>query len=199
MKLGLISTLLVTLFSYNVKAIDLDVTSDDSIDSACALIASGLMDYYWGKDYGGTIGMFTHPYYWWEAGGAFGSMIDYWYYFDNDTYNDVVIQSLLYQRGDDNNFMPLNQTTTEGNDDQVFWGIAAIQAAERNFTNPGSQYPSWFELATATFNTMKNRWDEGSCGGGLRWQIFPWNNGYDYKNTVSNAGLFHLGDRKSVV
>ncbi|AWU74615.1 hypothetical protein CAS74_004850 [Pichia kudriavzevii] len=195
MKLGLISTLLVTLFSYNVKAIDLDVTSDDSIDSACALIASGLMDYYWGKDYGGTIGMFTHPYYWWEAGGAFGSMIDYWYYFDNDTYNDVVIQSLLYQRGDDNNFMPLNQTTTEGNDDQVFWGIAAIQAAERNFTNPGSQYPSWFELATATFNTMKNRWDEGSCGGGLRWQIFPWNNGYDYKNTVSNAGLFHLGAR----
>jgi mannan endo-1,6-alpha-mannosidase len=177
------------------KAIDLDVSSTDSIYAACKLVASGVMDYYWGKDYGGTIGMFTHPYYWWEAGGAWGSMIDYSYYFNNDTYVQTIIQSIMYQKGDDSNFMPLNQTTTEGNDDQVFWGIAAIQAAERNFTNPGGNNPSWFNLATATFNTMKNRWDESTCGGGLRWQIFQWNNGYDYKNTVSNAGLFHLGAR----
>lgn len=182
------------LFSLT-NAIDLDLTSDDSIYEACKLIASGVMDYYWGKDYGGTIGMFTHPYYWWEAGGAFGSVMDYSYYFDNDTYIPVIIESMMYQKGDDSNFMPLNQTTTEGNDDQVFWGIAAIQAAERNFTNPGGDNPTWFELATATFNKMKNRWDLSSCGGGLRWQIFPWNNGYDYKNTVSNAGLFHLGAR----
>lgn len=177
------------------NGIDLDVSSDNSIYEACKLVASGVMDYYWGKDYGGTIGMFTHPYYWWEAGGAFGSVMDYSYYFDNDTYIPVIIQSMMYQKGDESNFMPLNQTTTEGNDDQVFWGIAAIQAAERNFTNPSDGNPTWFELATATFNTMKNRWDESSCGGGLRWQIFQWNNGYDYKNTVSNAGLFHLGAR----
>lgn len=42
---------------------------------------------------------------------------------------------------------------------------------------------------------MKNRWDNDTCDGGLRWQIFQWNSGYDYKNTVSNAGLFHLGAR----
>lgn len=186
---------IVTLLSGFAHGIDLNINSTDSIYNACKLIASGTMDYYWGYDYGGTIGMFTHPYYWWEAGGAFGSMIDYSYFFDNDTYVSTIIEAMMYQKGDDSNFMPLNQTTTEGNDDQVFWGIAAIQAAERNFTNPGTGKPTWFDLATATFNTMKNRWDESSCGGGLRWQIFQWNNGYDYKNTVSNAGLFHLGAR----
>ena len=186
---------IISLLLSTVTAIDLNITSPDSIYSAAALIADGVMDYYWGKDPGGTIGMFTHPYYWWEAGGALGSMIDYCYYFDNDTYTNTIIEAILYQTGEYNNFMPLNQTTTEGNDDQVFWGIAAIQAAERNFTNPPSNAASWLDLAAATFNTMKNRWDEESCGGGLRWQIFQWNNGYDYKNTVSNAGLFHLGAR----
>lgn len=177
------------------NGIDLDVDSFDSIHNACQLLSSGVMDYYWGYDYGGTIGMFTHPYYWWEAGGAWGSLIDFSYFFDNHTFDDVIIQAIMYQKGDDNDFMPLNQTTTEGNDDQVFWGIAAIQAAERNFTESGGDDPTYFELATATFNTMKNRWDDATCGGGLRWQIFTWNNGYDYKNTVSNAGLFHLGAR----
>lgn len=177
------------------NGLELDTSSEESIYEACKLISSGLMDYYWGKDYGGTVGMFTHPYYWWQAGGAFGGMIDYSYYFDNTTYVDTIITSMMYQKGDDSNFMPLNQTSTEGNDDQVFWGIAAMQAAERNFTNPGGHNPTWFDLATATFNTMKNRWDDTSCGGGLRWQIFQWNNGYDYKNTISNSGLFHLGAR----
>lgn len=193
---GVVSALLLlnTMF-LSAAALDVDFDSSDSIHAACALVADGLMDYYWGKDYGGTVGMFTHPYYWWQAGGAWGSMIDYSFYFDNDTYDDTVIKSMIYQAGPNFDYMPLNQTVTEGNDDQVFWGIAAIQAAERNFTNPPAGKPSWIDLASAVFNTMKNRWDTDSCGGGLRWQIFPWNSGYDYKNTISNAGLFHLGSR----
>lgn len=183
------------LLSGLASGLDIDPNSYDSVHAACALVATGLMDYYWGYDYGGTVGMFTHPYYWWQAGGAWGSMIDYSFFFQNHTYDDIIITSLLYQAGPDYNFMPLNQTVTEGNDDQVFWGIAAIQAAERNFTNPPASKPSWLNLAEACFNTMKNRWDSSSCNGGLRWQIFEWNSGYDYKNTVSNAGLFHLGAR----
>jgi mannan endo-1,6-alpha-mannosidase len=71
-----------------------------------------------------------------------------------------------------------------------------MAAAERNFSNPveGVQ-PQWVFLAQAVFNTMSDRWDESHCGGGLRWQIFPWNSGYDYKNTVSNGCLFHLAAR----
>lgn len=194
MQFGNASFIILALLSLTT-ALDIDFSSVDSIHDACALIADGLMDYYWGKDYGGTVGMFTHPYYWWQAGGAWGSMIDYSFYFDNHTWDDVIVKSMIYQAGPDFNYMPLNQTVTEGNDDQVFWGIAAIQAAERNFTNPPEDKPSWVDLAGAVFNTMKNRWDTDTCGGGLRWQIFAWNSGYDYKNTISNAGLFHLGAR----
>ncbi|VEU21342.1 DEKNAAC102688 [Brettanomyces naardenensis] len=193
---GWISSLLALLsLSGFADAVELDVTSYDSIKAACELLAVGLMDYYWGDQNGGTVGMFTHPYYWWEAGGAWGSMIDYSFFFDNDTYVPTIIEGMLYQTGDDNNYMPLNQTTTEGNDDQVFWGIAAIEAAERNFTNPPSNKPQWLYLAQGVFNTMAWRWDNSTCGGGLRWQIFQWNSGYDYKNTVSNAGLFHMSAR----
>lgn len=124
--------------------IDLDINSYDSIYDACKLLADGLMDYYWGNDYGGTIGMFTHPYYWWEAGGAFGTMIDYSYFFDNDTYVSTIIQSMMYQKGDDNNFMPLNQTTTEGNDDQVFWGLRRSRRRRETSLRPAeTTQPTW--------------------------------------------------------
>ncbi|GMF59366.1 unnamed protein product [[Candida] boidinii] len=194
---NIIASCLLTISSYLTltSSLELDPNDRESIANATALISTGLMDYYWGTQSGGTIGMFTNPYYWWEAGGAWGSMLGYWYLLENDTYNDIIMQALLYQVGEDWDYIPLNQSTTEGNDDQVFWGIAVMDAAERNFTNPSEKEPQWLYLAQAVFNTMAWRWDDSSCGGGLRWQIFKWNSGYDYKNTVSNAGLFHLGAR----
>jgi mannan endo-1,6-alpha-mannosidase len=42
---------------------------------------------------------------------------------------------------------------------------------------------------------MASRWNTEYCDGGLRWQIFTWNSGYDYKNSVSNGCLFHLAAR----
>lgn len=35
----------------------------------------------------------------------------------------------------------------------------------------------------------------GACGGGLRWQIYSFNAGYNYKNTISTGGLFQLAGR----
>lgn len=176
-------------------AISLDTNNVTSIKNACALIADGLLDYYEGTTYGGTVGMFTSPYYWWEAGGAWGLMLDYTFYMENDTYTDVIKEALMYQVGDDYNYIPLNQSTTEGNDDQAFWGIAVMLAAERNFLNPDDPQLAWLTLAQAVFNTMSARWDMADCNGGLRWQIFQWNSGYDYKNSVSNGALFHMGAR----
>lgn len=178
-----------------VLALDIDFTNTTSISSGLALLAKGLMDYYNGNDTGQTPGMFSNPYYWWEAGAAWGSMIDYWYYTNNTKYNDIVKSSLLFQIGKDWDYMPANQTTTEGNDDQGFWGIAVMAAAEKNFESPGDNEPSWTYLAQAVFNTMAARWDTQHCGGGLRWQIFTWNNGYNYKNAVANGCLFNLATR----
>lgn len=165
------------------------------VEGATQQVAAGLLDYYEGTKLGGTIGMFTYPYYWWNAGTAFGSLVDYWFYMQNDTYVALTKQALLYQVGDNMDYVPANQSTTEGNDDQAMWGLTVMAAAERNFSNPNSTEPGWLYLSQAVFNTMASRWDTTACGGGLRWQIFRWNNGYDYKNSVSNGALFHMAGR----
>ena len=45
------------------------------------------------------------------------------------------------------------------------------------------------------FNAQAARWDAGTCGGGLRWQIFTFNKGYNYKNSLSQGGFFLLAAR----
>lgn len=121
--------------------------------------------------------------------------LDYWFYTEDDEYVDLTKQGLLFQVGKHNDYMPLNQTRTEGNDDQGFWGLAVMSAAENNFPNPEDDEPQWLGLAQAVFNTQAARWDTENCNGGLRWQIFQWNNGYDYKNSISQACFFALGAR----
>jgi mannan endo-1,6-alpha-mannosidase len=91
--------------------------------------------------------------------------------------------------------MPANQTKDEGNDDQSFWGLAAMAAAEYKFPNPSADDPQWLALAQAVFNTQAQRWDDTTCAGGLRWQIFNFNTGYSYKNSISNGCFFNMAAR----
>ncbi|KAI4123764.1 MAG: hypothetical protein LQ338_005113 [Usnochroma carphineum] len=153
------------------------------------------MTFYNGNQPGGVPGNLPAPYYWWECGAMFGSLLDYYHYTGDDQYNDIVTEGMLFQVGPDNDYMTPNQTKTEGNDDQGFWGLAAMSAAEQKFPNPPSDKPQWLALAQAVFNTQALRWDTQYCNGGLRWQIFSFNTGYDYKNTISNGVFFNLGAR----
>lgn len=73
--------------------------------------------------------------------------------------------------------------------------MAVLSAAEYNFPNPPADQPQWLALAQAVFNTQAARWDTADCGGGLRWQIFQWNNGFDYKNSISQACFFNIAAR----
>jgi mannan endo-1,6-alpha-mannosidase len=166
-----------------------------SIKSAASTISYGLMKYYTGNNTGDNPGNLPSPYYWWEAGAMFGTMVEYWYYTSDTTYNPVVKAALLSQAGEDDDFMPLNQTKTEGNDDQGFWGMAAMSAAEMNFENPSAPDPGWLALAQGVFNDMAGRWDDSTCGGGLRWQIFTFNQGYNYKNSIANGCFFNIAAR----
>lgn len=93
----------------------------ESVKSAASEIAFGLMKYYTGNNTGDTPGNLPDPYFWWEAGAMFGTLVDYWALTGDDTYNAVVSQALLSQVGDDKDYMPQNQTRSEGNDDQGFW------------------------------------------------------------------------------
>lgn len=69
-----------------------------------------------------------------------------------------------------------------------------MTAAETQF--PGiSSSPPWLDIARNVFDAQAARWDNLTCGGGLRWQIFSFNNGYSYKNAISQASFFQLAAR----
>ena len=69
-----------------------------------------------------------------------------------------------------------------------------MTAAELQYPEVDDGY-SWLSLAQGVFNTQVNRWDSSTCDGGLRWQIYAYEAGYDMKNTISNGGLFQLSAR----
>lgn len=166
-----------------------------SIKAAAKTAAYGLVKFYTGNYTGDTPGNLPQPYYWWEAGAMFGALVDYYYYTGDSQYNDITIQALLSQVGPNKDYMTPNQTKTEGNDDQGFWGMAAMSAAETKFPDPPADKPQWLALAQGVFNSQALRWDTQFCNGGLRWQIFTFNTGYDYKNTISNGAFFNLAAR----
>lgn len=167
----------------------------DSVKSAAKAIANDMLTFYHGDKPGQVPGNLPEPYYWWETGAMFGSLIDYAYYTQDNSFNPLVTSGMLFQVGDNADYMPPNQTKTEGNDDQCFWALAAMSAAETNFPNPPANHPQWLALAQAVYNTQVARWEEATCGGGLRWQIFTFNKGYNYKNSISNGCFFNLAAR----
>ncbi|KAI5867610.1 glycoside hydrolase family 76 protein [Durotheca rogersii] len=185
----------VLVLTQLAHAYNLDVNSEDSIKDVARQIAQDLVSFYHGDEPGQTPGLLPQPYYWWEGGAFMGALIDYWYYTGDSAYNSLVEQGLLHQVGPYNDYMPPNQTLTEGNDDQGFWGMAVMSAAECKFPDPPADRPQWLALAQAVFNTQAARWDTANCNGGLRWQIFTWNNGFDYKNSISQACFFNLAAR----
>lgn len=177
------------------------ITTSDAIRSSAKTLAYDLMKFYHGNESGQIPGVLPGPppagdYYWWEGGAMWGAMIDYWHYTGDDSYNDEIAQAMLHQVGPDQDYMPPNYTASLGNDDQAFWAMSAMQAAEENFPDPPADQPQWLALAQAVFNTQADpsRHDD-TCGGGLRWQIPLSNNGYDYKNSIANGCFFNLGAR----
>jgi len=71
--------LLAYLAVGQVDSLSLDPTNADSIKAAASAVAQGMMKYYTGNNPGDTPGLLPQPYYWWEAGGMFAHMVDYWY------------------------------------------------------------------------------------------------------------------------
>ncbi|KAF2745963.1 glycoside hydrolase family 76 protein [Sporormia fimetaria CBS 119925] len=196
MKVSVSALAALSVLQTTVGAIELNPDDPNSIKKATKIVAAGLRKWYTGDRPGDTPGNLPDPYYWWEAGAMFNAFVDYWYYTGDDTYNAITEQAMVHQIGDFNAFMPPNQTKTLGNDDQAFWGMAAMSAAENKF--PDSKQPdtpSWLMLAQAVFNTQAPRWNTETCGGGLKWQIFHFNRGYDYKNTISNGCFFNIAAR----
>ena len=124
-----------------------------------------------------------------------GGLVDYYHYTNDSTYNKITTQALLSQTGPNNDYMVPAQADDEGNDDQAFWGFALMSAAEKNYPAPPSGTPSWVQLTANLWNTQVARWNTTQCNGGLKWQIFSFNKGFDYKSSVSNGAFFQLAAR----
>jgi mannan endo-1,6-alpha-mannosidase len=171
-----------------------------SIRSVASTIAFGTMSHYNGNVSTNPlmVGDLPEPYYWWEAGAMWGAMLDYYHYTGDYSYNEQILQALLapVNTGPAMNYMAPDHAFEEGNDDLGFWSFAVMSAAERNFPQPKAEIPPWLKIGENIFNELASRWNTTHCGGGLLWQIFDSNpNGKNYKNSVSNGGLFQLAAR----
>lgn len=128
-----------------------------------------------------------------------GTLLDYRYYTDDKSYDDTIMQALTHQSGEEHDFMPANWSASMGNDDQAFWALATLVAAETGFTNPPEDTNlDWLALSQAVFNEQTDpsrRTYTGSCSGLLRWQAIQYNNGWDYINTIPNTCYFNIGAR----
>lgn len=122
-------------------------------------------------------------------------MIDYWAYTNDTSYNAVTAQALLAQTGPNNDYMPVEYHSSMGNDDQSFWALSVMSAAEYGFPENTGRDTTWLDIAQNVFDAQIARWGTDTCGGGLRWQVFEANAGWDYKNSISNGGLFQLAAR----
>lgn len=173
---------------------DLNIGDLTSVKSVAKTIAAGAMSYYHG-DAQNFVDL-PQPYYWWQCGAFMGSMLDYSHYTGDASYDPTIARALLAQVGPNKDFMLPSHYGQEGNDDQAMWGFSVMAAAERNFPQPDAAEPSWLDLSANLWNSLVSRWDTTACNGGMLWQIFASNpNGLDYKNSVSNGGLFQLSAR----
>ncbi|KAL1961671.1 hypothetical protein VTN77DRAFT_1346 [Rasamsonia byssochlamydoides] len=189
----LILLLQLLLTTHIAKAeLTINLNDGDSFKKAASTAAYDMVSYYNGNQSGQIPGKLEGT--WWEGGAMFMTLIQYWHWTGDDSYNDITNQGMLWQAGENYDYMPKNWSIYLGNDDQMFWGLAAMTAAELNYPDVDGK-PSWLSLAQAVFNTQVPRWDNATCNGGLRWQIFPSEPGYTMKNAISNGGIFQLAAR----
>ncbi|KAF2178207.1 glycoside hydrolase family 76 protein [Zopfia rhizophila CBS 207.26] len=181
------------------QAIELNVDDESSIKSVAAKYAHGLMSYY--KNNASDtpkedVGIFPKPHYWWEAGAAWGGMIEYSQFTEDSSYVDTVTQALVANFGPNNDILLPWRKSQEGNDDQAFWALALMSAIEYEFPDPKDVKTQYFDVVKGAFDNIASRWDTSSCNGGLKWQIYPENDyGYNYKNSISNGCFFALAAR----
>lgn len=169
-------------------AAEYKIESHDAIVQSSRSLAKDTMTFYHGEEPGEIPGILPGPppsgdYYWYTGASFFATYLDYWHLTGDDSYKDVTTRGLLFQVGPNDNYMPPNWTASMGNEDQCFWGTAALLAAEYQFPTPDGE-PRWIDLAENVWQTQAHpdRHDD-TCGGGLRWQIPPSNNGYNYKQS----------------
>lgn len=89
--------------------------------------------------------------------------------------------------------MPADQFKKIMSEDQITWALAAVAAAETDFSPPENK--SWAEYAAEVFDVQVRRWDEETCGGGVRLAMLTFQNGFKYKSNAATGRFFLLASR----
>ena len=117
----LFSTGLSLLSAFVVAhAFDVDPSNLDSVKDAALKVAPYILNNYTETNpkYKWGVGRFGPDTFWWEAAAVWTGFIDYWAYTGDTQFNDRVAQGLLGQVGPNDDYLPPNETTSEGNDEQ---------------------------------------------------------------------------------
>lgn len=108
---------------------------------------------------------------WWHTGNCLTAFVEYSQRTKNTTYNSIVADM----------FTKNGNFTTEGYDDEGWWGLAWVAAWKL------TQIPDYIVRAEAIFADMQLAWSGTFCGGGI-W----WNRAETYKNAITNELFISL-------
>lgn len=89
-----------------VGALDVDPDDPTSLKNAASNAAYNMMTYYHGNESGQIPGKLEGT--WWEGGALFMTLIQYWHWTGDDTYNDLVTTGMIWQGGENGDFFPAN-------------------------------------------------------------------------------------------
>lgn len=111
-------------------------------------------------------------------------------------YAGLLSNTLITEATATNDFMTVHAT---GNDDQAWWALAALTAAETSFAPAGSI--PWAALAQNVFEEQTTRWDNDKCNGGMKWKILEGDgtDGWHYKSAIANGLFFQMAARLALL
>lgn len=143
-----------------------------------------------------NLALFAEPIWWWQSGSAVDALLTYSSTTGDTQYANLLSNTLITEATATNDFMTVHAT---GNDDQAWWALAALTAAETNLASTGPV--PWVTLAQNVFQEQTTRWDKDKCNGGMKWKILEGDgtDGWHYKSTIANGLFFQMAARLALL
>ncbi|KAF1930585.1 glycoside hydrolase family 76 protein [Didymella exigua CBS 183.55] len=143
-----------------------------------------------------SLALFAEPIWWWQSGSAVDALLTYTSTTGDSQYDNLLSNTLITEATATNDFMTVHAT---GNDDQAWWALAALTAAETSLAPTGSV--PWVTLAQNVFQEQTARWDNDKCNGGMKWKILEGDgtDGWHYKSTIANGLFFQMATRLALL
>jgi mannan endo-1,6-alpha-mannosidase len=106
--LGILTLLLQLLLTTPIARAALTITPNDpnSFKQAASTAAYDMVSYYQGNQSGQIPGKL--PGTWWEGGAMFMTIMQYWHWTGDDSYNDITTTGMMLQAGENYDYMPKN-------------------------------------------------------------------------------------------